>query len=101
MDRFFGLDKVTAHDENAALLTTVHDPVELGLVQSILEGEGIPCTFRERGSGSTVKVIAGYSMVGTDVFVPKARHAEAEELLDAYRNGEIVDDDFELPCDEV
>lgn len=101
MDRFFGLDKVTAHDENAALLTTVHDPVELGLVQSIMEGEGIPCTFRERGSGSMVKVIAGYSMVGTDVFVPKARLKEAEELLDAYRNGEIVEDDAVIPVDEV
>lgn len=101
MDRFFGLDKVTAHDENAALLTTVHNPVELGLVQSILEGEGIPCAFRERGSGSTVKVIAGYSMVGTDVFVPKARLKEAVELLDAYRNGEIVEDEDVISADEV
>lgn len=101
MDRFFGLDKVASHDENAALLTTVHDPVELGLVQSILEGEGIPCAFRERGSGCTVKVIAGYSMVGTDVFVPRERHSEAEALLDAYRNGEIVEEDDVLPADEV
>ena len=66
-----------------------------------MEGEGIPCAFRERGSGSTVKVIAGYSMVGTDVFVPKARLKEAEELLDAYRNGEIVEDDAVIPADEV
>ena len=92
MDKFFGLDKVSAHDENAAHLTTVHNQVELSIVRSILEGEGIPYFTRERGSGSVVTVIAGYSMFGTDVFVPKTMLEQAAELLDAYRNGDVVED---------
>ena len=92
MDKFFGLDKVSAHDENAAHLTTVHNQVELSIVRSILEGEGIPYSTRERGSGSVVTVIAGYSMFGTDVFGPKTMLEQAAELLDAYRNGDVVED---------
>lgn len=92
MDAFFGLDKVSSHHEDVELLTTVHDNVELSIVRSILEGENIPYRTRERGSGNVVKVIAGYSMFGTDVFVPKELLNTAQELLDAYRNGEIVED---------
>ena len=93
MDTFFGLDKVSSHHEGVELLTTVHDGVELSIVRSILEGENIPYRTRERGSGNVVKVIAGYSMFGTDVFVPKELLESARELLDAYRNGEVVDGD--------
>ena len=100
MDRFFGLDKVCAHDENAAHLTTVHNQVELSIVRSILEGEEIPYQTRERGSGGAVTVIAGYSMFGTDIFVPKAMIEKATEVLDAYRNGESVDEEYESE-DEV
>lgn len=93
MDSLFGFDKPSAHDEYTAILTTVHDPVELGILRSILEAEKIPYRVRERGSGGMVKVIAGYSMFGTDILVPAEALATAEELLDAYRNGEVVEDE--------
>ena len=93
MDSLFGLDKPNINDENSALLTTVHDNVELSIVRSILEGENIPYHVRERGSGSSVKIITGYSMFGTDILVPTTMLDAATELLDAYRNGEIVDED--------
>ena len=99
MDSLFGLDTPATHDEYTAHLTTVHDPVELGIVRSILDAEKIPYRVRERGSGGIVKVIAGYSMYGTDIFVPAEALAMAEELLDAYRNGEIVEETEE--SDEV
>ena len=102
MDYFFGLDKISAHDDSVAYLTTTHDPVELSIVRSILDGEGIPYMIRERGGGSLVKVVAGYSVFGSDVFVPKALEEKAKEVWDAYRNGEIVEDgDAEAPADEV
>lgn len=100
MDSFFGLDKVASHDDSVAHLTTVHNEVELAIVRSILEGENIPYQVRERGSGSLVKVIAGYSMFGTDIFVPVALEEQAKELLDAYRNGEIVEDENDLPPED-
>ena len=93
MDRLFGLDKPASHDEYTAHLTTVHDNVELSIVRSILDGENIPYRVRERGSGAVVRVIAGYSMYGTDIFVPAEVLESATELLDAYRNGESVEED--------
>lgn len=91
MDHLFGLDKPASHDEYTAHLTTVHDNVELSILRSILEGEEIPYRVRERGSGGVVKVIAGYSMYGSDIFVPAELLEKATELLDAYRNGEVID----------
>ena len=42
MDRLFGLDR--PHNEDGMeLLTTAHDDVELSILKSILEDEGIPC----------------------------------------------------------
>ncbi|MBQ7346353.1 MAG: DUF2007 domain-containing protein [Clostridia bacterium] len=93
MDHLFGLDKPASHDEYTAHLTTVHDNVELSILRSILEGEEIPYRVRERGSGGVVKVIAGYSMYGSDIFVPAELLEKATELLDAYRNGEVIDGD--------
>ena len=91
-DSLFGLDQVSPHDGDEELLTTVHDNVELAVLRSILEGEGIPYEIRERGSGNSVKIIMGYSMFGSDVFVPKALLAQATEILEAYRNAEPVAD---------
>ena len=92
MDAFFGLDTPTAGDRDTALLTTTHDPVELSILRSILDTEQIPYRVLERGSGGIAKVIAGYSTLGTDIFVPTACLEAARELLDAYRNGEVVED---------
>ena len=93
MKDLFGLDKPAACDEFTAHLTTVHDNAELCIIRSILEGENIPYRIRERGSGGMVKVIAGYSMYGSDFFVPKELLTSAQELLDAFRNGEAVEDE--------
>ena len=93
MDSLFGFDKPASHDEYTAVLTTVHDPVELSILRSILDGESIPYRVRERGSGGIVKVIAGYSMFGTDILVPAEALESAQELLEAYRNAEVVEDE--------
>ena len=77
----FGLDRVSPHDKNAALLATVRDNVQLAVVRSLLEGAEIPYMIKERGSGSSVKIIAGFSMFGTDIFVPIDRLEEATALI--------------------
>ncbi|MBR2926094.1 MAG: DUF2007 domain-containing protein [Clostridia bacterium] len=100
MDAFFGLDKVTSHDGEVAHLTTVHNPAELSLLRSILDGENVPYFIRERAGGAAVKAIMGYSMFGTDIFVPKELLEKAQELLEAYRNGEVVEDGEALCEDE-
>ncbi len=97
MDRFFGLDKVGYHEKGLVLLTTVHDQVEMAIVRSILEGAEIPFLPKERGSGGAVKVIAGFSMYGTDLFVPESCYETAKALItpscdSAEEFGEIADD---------
>ena len=100
MDSFFGLDTPAKGDKDTALLTTTHDSVEREIVCSILTAENIPFRVVERGSGAMVKMLAGYSMFGADIFVPASLLDQATVLLDAYRNGEVVDEEF-VDSDEV
>jgi hypothetical protein len=96
----FGLGKPKKKDDNMELLVTTHDNIEQSILQSILEGEGIPYMTSDRGSGAAMRIIAGYSMFGTDIYVPKELLEQARELLDAYRNGEDVEDDSVEPVEE-
>ena len=92
MDPIFGLDN--AHrEEGMELLTTTHDDVELAILSSILEDEKIPFLTHDRGGGSSVRIITGYSMYGTDILVPSQVLERAKEILQAYREGEPVEDE--------
>ena len=94
MDYLFGLDRAHS-EEGMALLTTARDDVELSILRSILEGEEIPYLAKDRGSGGLVRIITGNSMYGTDVLVPEEYLEKANEVLDAYRNAEPVEEDWE------
>ena len=96
----FGLSKPKKVDDGTSLLTTTHDEIELTIIKSILEGEEIPYMVGDRGVGGAMRVISGYSMFGTDVFVPTECMEKATELLDAYRNGEVVEDDGDVSEEE-
>ena len=88
LDKLFGLDKshkISEGDEVDLLITTF-DQGELAVVRSILEAENIPYLARERGSGSMVKIVTGFTMYGTDVFVPKAALERAQDLLENLEN---------------
>ena len=94
MDKFFGLDKKSAPMEGAKLLTTVHDEVEKNLLCGILEEENIPYLAKDRGSGEVARILTGFSVFGCDIYVPDECFETANELLDAYRNGEVCEEDF-------
>ena len=83
------------------LLTTAHDDVELSVLKSILEGENIPYAYSERVSGGVVRVISGYSMYGTDIYVPTTVLDTARELLEAYRSGVAVEDGELDPMEDI
>ncbi len=87
----FGLDKAHAK-KDMELLTTAHDDIELAIVCDILEGEEIPFLTQDRGSGSSVRIITGFSIYGTDVLVHRDDFARAQEILEAYRNAEPVEE---------
>ncbi len=80
MDSLFGLDRVSHHDDSLELLTTAYDRVQLMILESILQDAKIPYLLKERGSGTTVKVIAGFSIFGTDIFVLR-EHLELASAL--------------------
>ena len=101
MDFLFGLNKAKKNDESMELLVTTHDNIELSILKSILDGENIPYMVHDRGTGSAMRIIAGYSMFGTDIYVSKDVAEQARELLDAYRNGEDVEDDSVEPVDDA
>ena len=81
MDSFFGLDRVSPHDENLELLTTVYDASSQTIVEGILRDAEIPYLAKSRGSGTAMKVITGFSMYGTDIFVLREHLETALELI--------------------
>jgi hypothetical protein len=93
----FGLDEAAKCDEGQALLCTVYSPTELSVILGILEGAEIPFLVKERGAGGVSKVILGYSISGTDIYVPEAALDAAAELIapaesDEVEEGEENDD---------
>lgn len=98
MDSIFGFDRVSAHDEGQELLMTVYNPAELAVVQSVLKDAEIPFLAKDRGSGGSMKIIAGYSVFGTDIFVLE-EHLEVARAL--FESAEFVDDSVaEDSCDD-
>ena len=83
MDRLFGLDKVSSHDESLELLMTVYNSAEQAVVESILNDAEIPYLIKERCVGSSVKVITGFSMYGTDIFVRREQLDEAKAIFES------------------
>ena len=97
MDSFFGFDKVSAHDDNVDLLFTVYEPSELAVIESVLRDARIPYLCKDRGSGGMMKVIAGYSVFGTDVFVLK-EHLQTARAI--FESSEFVWEDGEMAEEE-
>lgn len=92
MDSFFGFDKVSAHDDNVELLFTVYEPSELLVVESVLKDAEIPYICKDRGSGGMMKIVAGYSVFGTDIFVLK-EHVDTAKAI--FESAEFVHEDGE------
>ena len=99
MSDLFGLEmphghKISLGDEVSHLIT-VYDVVVLGIVRGLLEDENIPYLVRERGTGSAVRLITGFSLFGTDVYVPTSALEVAKDLVAGLEDAEVtfVDDE--------
>ena len=69
-DKLFGLDKPQKPvDDVSELLTTAYGNEELAAIEALLRSAEIPYRLCDRGAGGIVRVISGYTMYGTDVFV--------------------------------
>ena len=97
MSDLFGLEKphkITDGDDVSHLIT-VYDVAVLGIVRGMLEDENIPYLVRERGTGSAMRLITGFSLYGTDVYVPTNALETAQGLVAGLEDAEVtfVDDD--------
>lgn len=95
LDKLFGFDHpAQPNDEVSELLITVHGNEELAAVEAMLRSAEIPYRLMDRGAGGVVRVISGYTMYGTDVFVRSEDVETARELLkpvELDENGEIIE----------
>lgn len=95
LDKLFGFDRpAQPNDEVSELLITVHGNEELAAVEAMLRSAEIPYRLMDRGAGGVVRVISGYTMYGTDVFVRSKDVETARELLkpvELDENGEIIE----------
>lgn len=91
-DPIFGLERNhrIPPDENVALLTTVHDVVMLGMVRGLLEDADIPYLVKERATGSAMRIMTGFSLFGSDIFVPETALETARALISGF-DGENAD----------
>jgi hypothetical protein len=93
-DKLFGLEKPEkTPDETGVLLTTAHGNEELAAIEALLRSAEIPYRLSDRGAGGVVRVISGYTMYGTDVYVREQDVETAQELLTPV--------DEQMPVDEV
>ena len=79
---FFGLDQ-PANEDGLVLLRTFHDDVSVTMAEEVLRDEEILYVKKDRGSGSAVRLITGYSMYGTDLLVAPEDLEKASALMEA------------------
>ena len=94
MDKLFGLEHTHSQNEDLKLLVTAYSQPELLVITSMLQDAEIPYLLRERGAGNYLKVLAGFSVFGTDVYVHRDDFDTAGELLTALpeEEGEIEEE---------
>ena len=84
---FFGLDQ-PANEDGLVLLRTFHDDVSVTMAEEVLRDEEILFLKKDRGSGSAVRLITGYSMYGTDLLVAPEDLERASALMVALFDAE-------------
>lgn len=96
-DDLFGLEKdhKIAFGDNVDLLTTVYDEGALAVVRSILEGEEIPYLAKERGSGSAMRIMTGFTMFGTDIYVPVEKLELAKQLIAPLPEDTVLEEELQ------
>ena len=90
MDRFFGLD-APANLEGLTHIAVFEDPVSTAIAEELLTDANIPFLKKERGSGTAVRLIAGFQPFGTDFFVrPEDEERAKEALIPLTQEAEII-----------
>lgn len=83
--------------EGAAMVATVYNPVDASIIEDLLRQSGIPTFRRARLGLDPLPVLAGFSKLGEEIFVPAEKEADALGIIGAFTQGEgeIIEDDTE------
>ena len=82
LKKLFGLEKPAATAEDAVgYVMTVHGNVELAVAESLLRDAEMPYRLVDRDAGGVTRMVAGYTMYGTDILVRPEDVETARELL--------------------
>lgn len=92
----FGNKKEKDGNEPVFLLT-VNSSYQLGLVENILRSHDIPCLAQDRATGGYMRIYAGGSIFGTDIYVSPENQEKAKELLSVLD----LNDPGQVPEDEL
>lgn len=68
-------------DDEMVLFKTVHDDVELALIKNILDEKQIPCHLKDLGISGYIRIIAGFSIYGTEIYVRESDFEKAMEAI--------------------
>lgn len=73
-------------------LATVRNPVEVGIVESILKDNGIPYIIQETGANGYMKITTGALLSPADIMVEKCYFEKAKSLTEMVVREEGVED---------
>jgi putative signal transducing protein len=87
-----------------AQATEVYGRMQAEMLKSFLEAEGVPVELFQEGAGMSAFPTSVGALALVEVFVPKDKLAEAQELIAAFQRpeNEVIDDEsaLESPGDE-
>ena len=72
------------------IVRTVHGHLEAEVFKSFLESSGIPVALSQESAGMAYGLTIG-ALGAVDILVPASFASQAQELLDAYDRGELIE----------
>lgn len=89
------IDLVEEPPDEPKLLVTVTDSKEAVMIEALLKSNKIPVLIKDKGAGSYTKIYLGYSILGSDIYVPSRLFEKASNLLVVIKPEEEVNDKVE------
>lgn len=83
---------------NEAFLLSAADSIEAGMIEQLLNANGIPVLKKYKGMGGFLKIYMGDSIYGVDLYVPAELLDKAREIIENIREAEQND---EFPCNVI
>ncbi len=85
--------------EGAELVTTVYNPVDAAIIEDLLRQADIPSIRRPKHGLDPLPVLAGFSVLGEEIYTTSAQADEAREIVRAFTEGgaQILPEEEEQP----